>query len=527
MKKTVLTILACSALIMAQAQWKFDSTDYVGAFGSQDWSKNWANFDPDNTNYGATTAILEGEITTNTILDASKTYLLKGFVYVKNGATITIPAGTVIRGDKSTKGTLIITKGSKIMANGELGKPVVFTSNQAIGARDYGDWGGVIVLGNGKMNATGGVGTIEGGVNNANNDGEYGGTNNAESSGSLTFVRIEYPGIAHTPDNEINGLTLGGVGSGTTLHHIQVSFSGDDAIEWFGGTVNGKYLITYRTWDDDYDCDKGFNGNIQYAFTIRDPKQADVSGSNGFEVDSDKDGSKALPITAPTFSNVTIIGPNVIKGTSSIHPDYKRAIHHRRGSQLSIFNSVLTGYPVGWRLDGEVTYEFAVTSPQAYFQNNIMACNDANWDTTSINASTFDLATFAKNSTNKNIEQVSCDLMWEDMKLINPNPLPKTGSPVWGKAEFSNAKFGTVGKNVSIKTINTILTTVYPNPAIKMLHISVEGNDAYVATLTDLSGKVIAVTTTSFNLSSVQNGIYIVTIQTDKGVANTKVAVTK
>jgi len=523
MKKTLLTILACGALLSAKGQF-FDATNYVGAFGETNWTADWANFDPDNSPYAATNETLEGEITANLTLDAAKTYLLKGFVYVKNGATLTIPAGTVIRGDKSTKGTLIITRGSKIMANGEAGKPVVFTSNQAPNARDYGDWGGVIVLGKAAMNATGGTGTIEGGVNNASNDGEYGGTNPADNSGKLTYVRIEYPGIAHTPNNEINGLTLGGVGTGTEIHHIQVSFSGDDAIEWFGGTVNCKYLITYRTFDDDYDCDKGYNGNVQFGFTLRDPQIADVSGSNGFEVDSDKAGSKAMPITAPTFSNITIVGPEVLKGSGTINADYKRAVHHRRGSQLSIFNSVLSGYPVGWRLDGEVTYEFATTSvvaDRSYFQNNILACMGSTWDTTSINAPTFDLATFATNSTNNNIEQVSCDMMWEDMKLINPNPLPKTASPVWGKQDWSNAKFGTV----SVKRLNTIESNIYPNPANHSLNITVKGNDSYIATLTDLNGKRIAETSTSFDLSSIQNGLYIVTIRTEKGFSTTKVVI--
>lgn len=529
MKKTLLTILAAGAMLAANAQF-WDKTNYVGAFGETNWTSGWANFDPDNTNYPATTETIEGEITTNTTLDATKVYLLKGFVYVKNGATLTIPAGTVIRGDKATKGTLIVTKGAKLMCNGELGKPVVFTSNEAPGNRDYGDWGGVIVLGNAGMNATGGTGTIEGGVNNANNDGEYGGTNDADNSGKITYTRIEYPGIAHTPNNEINGLTLGSVGTGTEIHHVQVSFSGDDAIEWFGGTVDCKYLITYRTFDDDYDCDKGYNGRVQYAFTIRDPQQADVSGSNGFEVDSDKSGAKLTPITAPTFSNVTIIGPNVLKGSGSINSLYKRAVHHRRGSQLTIMNSVLTGFPVGWRLDGEVTYEFAITtaanSPnRSFFQNNILACNDAPWDTTSINAPTFDLATWAKNTDNKNTDQTSCDLMWEDMKLINPNPLPKSGSPVWGKADFTNTNVFT--GTISVNQVNTINTNVYPNPAQNVVNIQVVGNIEYVAYLINLQGQTVATTTNSFDISNVQSGIYMVRIETAQGVSTQKLVISK
>ena len=281
MKKTLLSIIALSAYFVAQAQqpFKFDSTDFVGAFGKIDWTAGWSNFNPQNNNYPATNATLSGDITTNTTLDASKTYLIDGYVFVKNGATLTIPEGTILRGDLSSKGTLIITKGSKINAQGSVNNPIIFTSNQDIGDRDYGDWGGVIILGKAKVNPTGGVGTIEGGINNTNNDGEYGGTDDNDNSGVFSYVRVEFPGIAIQPNNEINGISLGGVGKGTKFDHVQVSYSGDDAFEWFGGAVDAKYLITYRTWDDDYDCDFGFTGRVQYAFTMRDPAVADISGS--------------------------------------------------------------------------------------------------------------------------------------------------------------------------------------------------------------------------------------------------------
>lgn len=511
-------MIACGTMMMANAQF-FDRTDYVGAFGKTDWTANWANFDPDNTPYPTTNATLEGDITTNTTLDATKVYLLKGFVYVKNGATLTIPAGTVIRGDKVSKATLIITKGAKLNANGESGKPVVFTSNQSAGDRDYGDWGGIIVLGKATMNATGGTGTIEGGVNNSSNDGEYGGNDDADNSGSITFVRVEFPGIAFQPNNEINGVTLGGVGTGTTIHHLQVSYSGDDAIEWFGGAVNCKYLITYRTFDDDYDCDAGYHGNVQFGFTLRDPNIADASGSNGFEIDNDGSGSANTPITAPTFSNITLLGP---KATNSTFDNlYKRAAHHRRNSQLSIFNSVLVGYPIGWYLDGANTYDNVNTS-KSEFKNNIFACNDKTWDTTGINQPMFDLETFAKNSTNNNIEQTTCDLGLMDIKLVNPNPMPKTTSVVWGKQSFSSAKLGAV----KVTQVQFIATTIYPNPANKTIHITVENQEVYLAFMSDLSGKVIATTSSTFDVSQVVDGIYIITVKTAKGTATTKVAVT-
>ena len=193
---------------------------------------------------------------------------------------LTIEPGTIIKGDKLTKGTLIVKPGAKIMAEGSATKPIVFTSSSAKGSRNYGDWGGIILLGKAPVNKT--PATIEG-----ENVSTFGGTDAADNSGTLKYVRIEFAGIAFETDKEINGLTFGGVGSGTTIDYVQVSYSGDDAYEWFGGSVNAKHLISYRTLDDDFDTDWGFSGNVQYAMALRDPAVADqcsCSDSNGFRI---------------------------------------------------------------------------------------------------------------------------------------------------------------------------------------------------------------------------------------------------
>jgi hypothetical protein len=271
----------------------FDQVSYRGAFGTTNWTAGWANFNPQTTVYPATTVTIPaGDITTNTTWTAANVYLLNGWVYVKAGATLTIEPGTIIRGDKTNKGALIIEKGATINANGTASNPIIFTSNQAAGSRDYGDWGGIIILGNAVINVTGGSATIEGGVGST-----YGGTNDADNSGIFRYVRIEFPGIAFTTNNEINGLTMGGVGSATQIDHIQVSYSGDDSFEWYGGTVNAKYLITFRGWDDDFDTDFGYRGKVQFAVSLRDKNIADVSGSNGFESDNDGSGSTNAPFT--------------------------------------------------------------------------------------------------------------------------------------------------------------------------------------------------------------------------------------
>jgi hypothetical protein len=290
---------------------------------------------------------IQSDITTNTTWNSGTIYLLTGNRFVKNGATLTIEPGTIIRGDKASKGTLIVTKNGRINANGTQTQPIVFTSNEPTGQRGYGDWGGVVILGNATTNIPGGVGIIEGGL--LGQDATYGGTDDEDSSGVFRYVRIEFPGIAYQPNNEINGLTLGGVGSKTIIEYVQVSYSGDDSYEWFGGTVNGKYLIAHRGWDDDFDTDFGYRGKVQFALSMRNPSIADQSQSNGFESDNDGTGSGNTPITAPLFSNVTIIGPKENGTPNSL---YRRALHLRRNTRTSVYNSLFMGYPTGLHIDG-------------------------------------------------------------------------------------------------------------------------------------------------------------------------------
>ncbi|WP_316797963.1 hypothetical protein [Pedobacter frigidisoli] len=321
-----------------------------------------------------------GEITTNTTWSASKIYLLKGFVFVSNGATLTIEPGTIIKGDKATKATLIITRGSQINATGTADKPIVFTSALAAGARSQGDWGGVILLGKAPVNQGTDV-KIEGGLVQPTGKDEkayiyYGGTTAADNSGTMKYVRIEFAGIAYSVDNEINGLTLGGVGSGTTLDYIQVYRSGDDAFEWFGGTVNAKHLLAIGTWDDDFDTDFGYAGNVQFALAQRVATVADQSQSNGFESDNNGTGTDQTPKTSAVFSNVTVLGPIKASG-GAYNANYYHGAQIRRNSSISILNSVISGFPIGVYVDdtkvvtaGSTSTNF--TSGSAVFANNLV-----------------------------------------------------------------------------------------------------------------------------------------------------------
>jgi hypothetical protein len=314
-----------------------------------------------------TTIELSGNLSTQT-LDATKKYLLKGYVFVQAGQTLTIPAGTVIFGDKASKGTLVINKGGRLVAEGTAEKPIIFTSKFGAGERDKGDWGGIIILGSANVNQNNP--SIEG-VSPAVNFGTQNSTaNDAENSGILKYVRIEFAGIALSPNNEINGLTFGGVGSGTVVENVQVSYSGDDAFEWFGGTVNGKNLVAFSAWDDDFDTDFGYTGKVQFGVSVRDPFSADQSGSNAFESDNDAGGTAALPLTAPVFSNITVFGPRY-DSTTSVSANYQHAAHLRRRTATSIFNSVIAGFPVGLRLDGKTTLD-NFTAETGEIKNNLL-----------------------------------------------------------------------------------------------------------------------------------------------------------
>ena len=300
--------------------------------------------------------VLEGDIKSDITLKATDNVLLRGFVYVVDGVTLTIEPGTVIKGEKATKGSLIVERGGKIVAEGTASQPIVFTSNQAAGQRDYGDWGGLILCGKAPTNAN--DPQIEGGPRS-----HYGGNDPEDNSGVLKYIRIEYAGYPLEPNKEINGLTCGGVGRGTTLEYIQVSYCGDDSFEWFGGTVNAKYLIAYKGWDDEFDTDYGYQGNLQFLLGVRDPKVADTSKSNGFESDNDANGSGNFPITSSVFSNVTLIGPlyGVSAGKSEAEilyatedaangakgGQFQAAMHIRRNSSLKVYNSLFTGWPYG------------------------------------------------------------------------------------------------------------------------------------------------------------------------------------
>ena len=386
-------------------------------------------------------SIIQGNINSNAYLSRTKKYLLRGFVNVNEPAVLTIEPGTIIYGEKDSKGTLIINRGAKIIANGTKESPIVFTSQQPVGQRGPGDWGGIIIAGKARINVPGGTAIIEGGTGTI-----YGGGANPDdndNSGILRYVRIEFPGIAFLPDNEINGLTLGGVGKGTTIEYVQVSYSGDDSFEWFGGNVNCRYLVSLNAIDDDFDMDFGFRGNLQFGFALRDPNLADISGSNGFETDNDGTGTYNSPRTLPVISNFTVIGPMSDTSFTAYNPNFRRGAHIRRAAQTSIYNSIVMGFPVGLLLDGSAV-RYAAVGDTLQIRNSIWAGLRKNNGITT-NQSGFNAEEWFDNPTFGNRRFVQCSQVGliDPFNLTNPNPLPSSSSPAVSGASFSNPRLST------------------------------------------------------------------------------------
>jgi hypothetical protein len=304
-------------------------------------------------------SVLKDAIVGKVSLSRTKIYGLDGYVYVDDGGELHIQRGTVIIGDTVGQNSAIcVNRGGKIFARGTKEDPIIMTSAAAVGQRRGGDWGGLLICGRAATNHPGGEAQLEGGIADAGGvRGWFGGKNNPDdndNSGHLEYLRIEFAGIAAAPNQELNSLTMGGVGRGTYMSHIHVSYANDDAYEWFGGTVDAKYLIATGTLDDDLDCDNGFSGRVQHVIVQRHKDRADVSTSQAWETDNNSSGNYNLPLTRPVFSNVTAIGPlqdtNWIPTATggapgSFNRNYGAAAQIRRNARTSIFNSVIIGWP--------------------------------------------------------------------------------------------------------------------------------------------------------------------------------------
>ncbi len=359
------------------------------------------------------TVVISGSIAANRTLTSDTNYVLRGFVYVNSGATLTIGAGTKIVGDTTALGSaLFVLRGARLVATGTATAPVVFTSQRTPGNRAPGDWGGVVIVGNARANR--GANQIIEGSNgsvigaNANGVVYTEGTVDTDNSGTLRYVRIEFAGFATVTDAELNSLTMGAVGSGTTVEYVQALAGLDDSFEWFGGTVNGKYLVSYESGDDHFDGSEGYRGLNQFMIAMQSTFLTPRAGAGavsadpqGFEVDGCNGGGCVAPSGANAqsagrddglwnmnvFANFTMIGtPTGV----TVPTNGGIGAVLRRGTGGYYLNGVIARWPrAGISLrDSTSNNRFQVDSlivRNLYFAENGALTSGANFDATGTN----------------------------------------------------------------------------------------------------------------------------------------------
>lgn len=395
---------------------------------------------------------LQGAITASVTLDPAKNYFLKGQVYVKNNATLTIPAGITVfaqvNADRLSKSVLVITRGSQIFINGTADKPVVFTS--AASAPQPGDWGALVILGNAPTN----VGTGYAAGLHATSDTQYGGNSPADNSGSITYLRLEYTGGINPPQEDewavdkVSGLSLNSVGSGTHIDNVMVKYSNDDSFQWVGGTVNATHLISYNAGDDDFDFDLGYEGSLQFLIGYRTRASSQALRSNGVESYNDSVPTANTPLTRPVISNMTIIGPEVNDGNES---NIWMGVYMRKNTRLAIRNTLDADYTKGAFMVCPRTRPVILADDDAEFRSNLVQSDTLDrafvWDHGLIIAYPDPaLTTFLTNSVNKDsVLNAPTDFKFTNMYTESGTGAPDltlaTGSPALSGADFTGPDF--------------------------------------------------------------------------------------
>jgi hypothetical protein len=343
---------------------------------------------------GTVAGLLNTNITASRTLFADTVYTLQGFIQVANGATLTIQPGTRILGDFATEGSsLFITRGARIDAQGTASNPIVFTSSRPVGQRAPGDWGGLIIIGNGIINKTGSI-TIEGTGNSAANPAQIysGGTSNTDNSGILRYVRVEFAGYATAPNQELNTFTFAAVGSGTRLEFLQASAGLDDHFEFFGGAVDGRNWVSYDAGDDHFDMSEGYVGRLQfligYQSRIIPPRQGAVglpsNDPQGIENDGCDGagctgGQNATPLTIPVVANFTLVGVGTANNVT-LPSGGGRGLMLRRGTGGHYVNGVVANWPRAAISFRDTTTFIRQTEGNFEMKNILMAGNGSVFD---------------------------------------------------------------------------------------------------------------------------------------------------
>ncbi|GAA0717411.1 hypothetical protein GCM10009430_14320 [Aquimarina litoralis] len=306
------------------------------------WMKYWTNFSPNKTNYADYEEQLPNIIDRDTYLRSDIIYFISGNVYVTNDATLTIEEGTLIKADTDQTTNLIISRGSKLIADGTKSAPIVFTSNKSSNSRKSGDWGGITIIGSGKANTIEGEGIIKGKFNPLYTI--FGGNNIDEETTILRYVRIEYAG------KSTNGLSLYALGNTSIVENIMVSYSADDSFEWHGGASTSKNLISYKANDDDFDFTQGYRGELINIVAVKHPYITSNNGSYAIEVDGYNkkigfDNTKIL-------SSIDITGATLISLVDESNYTHTRAaISINNLGELYINNSSISGFSDVVQLD--------------------------------------------------------------------------------------------------------------------------------------------------------------------------------
>ena len=341
---------------------------------------NAENYDADATEddgtcisspYKVTTVTISGQsyervtgtINKNFTFTSTKKWLLSGGVFVANNATLTIQAGTeIFAADDASTPFLSISRGGKINAVGTATAPIVMTTIKTItGTPSSGDWGGIIINGRAQIN-NGTEAEGEGGT------GKYGGSNDNDNSGTIKYVRVEYAGKLLGTDNELNGFSFNGVGSGTTVEYIQAYRGADDGIEFFGGTVSVKYAVSTGNEDDSFDWTYGWRGNGQFWVA----NQEATGGDRGIEADNNGDDNTLTPYSNPTIANVTLVG--VDDGDAS-----NTGMRLREGTKGTIHNALVTGFPSSGVRVSDVQTTTNMTNGELVVKNSNVYTNGTNW----------------------------------------------------------------------------------------------------------------------------------------------------
>lgn len=316
------------------------------------WAKGWVNFEPNSTNYPEAEEKLPNIIADNTFLTNDTVYLISGDVYVTSGATLTIQQGTIIKCDYENPANLIVTKGSKLIAAGSESSPIIFTSNKTAKSRKSGDWGGISIAGSGKVNTASGNGMIEGNFNPQFS--VYGGTDYNEQTTILRYVRIEFPGNKTKRNTGSNGLSLYGVGSGSIIDNIMVSYSGQDSFNIKGGDTDIKNMISLKSEDDDFEISEGFKGDLSSIMAVRHPYITSPRGSYAIEISgfnknqgfTDRDA-----VTDITITNATLVSLS----DKSNYTHTSAAISASNSAMMYLHNTKISGFSDVVKFDSSYT----------------------------------------------------------------------------------------------------------------------------------------------------------------------------